>query len=106
MGLFNNLIKWIYQIIQVFIAQVFAPNPGKPRPNVSGPRVAVIGAGITGVSSAAHCVGHGFNVTLFEAKGREHLGGIWSVRQQSLLVGLWERYFSAANMTLYLTASE
>lgn len=79
MGVLNTLINWIYQAIQVLIVQLFAPNPRQPRSGVRGPRVAVIGAGITGVSSAAHCVGHGFDVTVFEAKGREHLGGIWSV---------------------------
>ncbi|RHZ54871.1 uncharacterized protein CDV56_100997 [Aspergillus thermomutatus] len=78
MGLFNNLVIWFYEVIQFFIAQVFAPNPRQPRQKVFGPRIAIIAAGITGVSSAAHCVGHGFDVTLFEAKGREHLGGIWS----------------------------
>lgn len=38
----------------------------------------MIGTGLTGVSSAAHCVGHGFEVTLFEAQGKDHVGGIWS----------------------------
>ncbi|CAH7688361.1 hypothetical protein BY996DRAFT_4581794 [Phakopsora pachyrhizi] len=39
------------------------------------PRVAVIGAGITGVASAAHLITHGFEVVLFDR--RDHLGGIW-----------------------------
>ncbi|RHZ61563.1 hypothetical protein CDV55_103547 [Aspergillus turcosus] len=86
MGLLNSLITWFYQVIQFFITQAFAPNPRQPQQKVFGPRIAIIGAGITGVSSAAHCVGHGFDVTLFEAKGREHLGGIWSVRQPALLI--------------------
>ncbi|KAF7159431.1 hypothetical protein CNMCM6106_006704 [Aspergillus hiratsukae] len=78
MGLLNSMVIWFYQVIQFFITQAFAPNPRGPQRKLSGPRIAIIGAGITGVSSAAHCVGHGFDVTLFEAKGREHLGGIWS----------------------------
>jgi heterodisulfide reductase subunit A-like polyferredoxin len=88
MGLLNTLINWVYQVIQVFIAYVFAPNPRQPRQKSHGPRIAIIGAGITGVSSAAHCVGHGFDVTLFEANGREHLGGIWSVSKRFFLVKL------------------
>ncbi|KAJ6112140.1 hypothetical protein N7523_008201 [Penicillium sp. IBT 18751x] len=78
MGLVNTLINWLYQVFQVLIAQIFAPNPRQPQSRVGGPRIAIIGAGITGVSSAAHCVGHGIDVTVFEAKSREHLGGIWS----------------------------
>ncbi|EHK97331.1 putative Dimethylaniline monooxygenase [Glarea lozoyensis 74030] len=42
------------------------------------PKIAIIGAGLTGVSAAAHCVGHGFDVQIFEAGPKEHLGGIWS----------------------------
>ncbi|KAK5989735.1 putative monooxygenase [Cladobotryum mycophilum] len=42
------------------------------------PRIAVIGAGITGVSAAAHIIGHGFDVTIFESRGKANLGGIWS----------------------------
>ena len=33
----------------------------------------------TGVSAASHCVGHGFDVTIFEAGDEKNLGGIWSV---------------------------
>lgn len=79
MGFITAIVNWVYQAIQFFIAQLFSPDAPPPRDNLDGPRIAVIGAGITGVSSAAHCVGHGFDVTLFEAKRREHLGGIWSV---------------------------
>lgn len=79
MGLINSIINWLYQAIQTIIVCIFAPNPRRPQAGVSGPRVAIIGAGITGVSSAAHCVGHGFDVAIFEAKGPENLGGIWSV---------------------------
>lgn len=85
MGLVNTLINWLYQVFQVLIVQIFAPNPRQPQSSVGGPRIAIIGAGITGVSSAAHCVGHGFDVTVFEAKSREHLGGIWSVGSDDLI---------------------
>ncbi|KAL2869669.1 uncharacterized protein BJX67DRAFT_319374 [Aspergillus lucknowensis] len=69
--LFQNIINWI-----------FAPGPPPTGPivnNLPKKRVAVIGTGLTGVSSAAHCVGHGFDVQLFEARPKDKgLGGIWS----------------------------
>ncbi|KIJ06722.1 hypothetical protein PAXINDRAFT_103253 [Paxillus involutus ATCC 200175] len=37
-------------------------------------RIAVIGAGLTGISSAAHAISHGFEVVIFEADDR--VGGI------------------------------
>lgn len=77
--LFNPLLL-IYQVIQSLIDYLFAPSPPSPSVTLSRPKVAVIGAGLTGVSAAAHCVGHGFEATIFEAGGREALGGIWSVR--------------------------
>jgi phytoene dehydrogenase-like protein len=33
-------------------------------------RIAVIGAGLTGVSSAAHAVGHGFDVVIYEKQDK------------------------------------
>ena len=47
--------------------------------SLSCERVADFSPGLTGVSAAAHVVGHGFDVTIFEADGEEHVGGIWSV---------------------------
>ncbi|EJD00301.1 FAD/NAD-binding domain-containing protein [Fomitiporia mediterranea MF3/22] len=38
--------------------------------------VAVIGAGLTGVSTAAHCIAHNFDVTLYDKN--DSVGGIWS----------------------------
>lgn len=73
----------LYQLVQSIIDWVFSPHPPPPstcRPPVYGKKVAVIGAGLTGVSSAAHCIGNGVDVTIFEARSKEHgLGGIWSV---------------------------
>jgi NADPH-dependent 2,4-dienoyl-CoA reductase/sulfur reductase-like enzyme len=73
---------FVFQIFQWLTDLILAPTP--PSPNNRGkplgrPKIAVIGAGITGVSSAAHCVGHGFDVTIFEAGTKKNLGGIWSV---------------------------
>jgi hypothetical protein len=75
-----GLVSLLYQGMQLILAWLFAPLPPHAHAHVQKPlgRVAVIGAGITGVSSAAHLVGHGFDVTLFEAGDRSNLGGIWA----------------------------
>lgn len=75
----HTLIDWCYQIIQTLLVHLFSPNPPQPKQRLPGPRIAIIGAGITGVSSAAHCIGHGYEVNIFEAGDKQHLGGIWSV---------------------------
>ena len=77
-----NPFSFIYPLIQWLLDFIFAPNPNPPRGRLSRPRIAIIGAGLTGVSSAAHCVGHGFDVTIFEAGDEGNLGGIWSVSQE------------------------
>ncbi|KFA74266.1 hypothetical protein S40288_08723 [Stachybotrys chartarum IBT 40288] len=69
----------LYQIIQFCISKCLAPSPPRPRDKPTRPKIAVIGAGLTGVSAAAHCAGHGFDVHIFEAgKDAESVGGIWS----------------------------
>ena len=78
-----EIFSFAYVIFQAVLAWVFSPPlPSQSHPaQLPGKRVAVIGAGLTGVSSAAHCVGHGFDVQIFEARSQEKgLGGIWSVR--------------------------
>lgn len=77
-GFHPNL--WLYQAWQFFVSKFLSPDPPPPNAHLRRPRIAIIGAGLTGVSAAAHCVGHGFDVVIFEADGRENLGGIWSVR--------------------------
>src|SRR5436309_368882 len=71
-------IAFLLNIIQFILDKIFSPNPPPPNATLRRPRIAVIGAGLTGVSSAAHCVGHGFDVVIFEAGGKHNLGGIWS----------------------------
>ncbi|KAI9793765.1 MAG: hypothetical protein M1833_000657 [Piccolia ochrophora] len=73
-----NPLVWLYQILQWFLDKLLSPNPPPPHTHLSRPKIAIIGAGLTGVSSAAHCVGHGFEVQIFEAGDRDNLGGIWS----------------------------
>ena len=75
----SNLVMWLYSLLQWFLDRLLSPQPPPPNANLSRPRIAVIGAGITGVSAAAHCVGHGFDVAIFEAGDEKNVGGIWSV---------------------------
>lgn len=70
---------FIYQVIQWLVDKLLSPEPPQPGAKLDGPKVAIIGAGLTGVSAASHCVGHGFDVKIFEAGPRKNLGGIWSV---------------------------
>ncbi|DAA74773.1 hypothetical protein H112_08955 [Trichophyton rubrum D6] len=71
-----------YTLIQDILVYVFATNappPSSRNKRLRRPRVAIIGSGLTGVSAAAHCVGHGFDVKIFEARPKDKgLGGIWS----------------------------
>ncbi|KAI9761829.1 MAG: hypothetical protein M4579_000769 [Chaenotheca gracillima] len=71
-------IMWVYMLVQWFLDRLFSSAPPPPNAKLRRPRIAIIGAGLTGVSSAAHCVGHGFDVTIFEAGDRNCVGGIWS----------------------------
>ncbi|KAK4134668.1 FAD/NAD(P)-binding domain-containing protein [Trichocladium antarcticum] len=71
-------ILFLFQLFQWLADKILSPRPPGPSTRLSGPKIAIIGAGITGVTSAAHCIGHGFDVTLFEAGGEAALGGIWS----------------------------
>ncbi|ESK92162.1 flavin-binding monooxygenase-like protein [Moniliophthora roreri MCA 2997] len=74
-----NPLLLAYQIIQILLSKLFSPAPPPPHAErCQRPRIAVIGAGLTGVSSAAHCIGHGFDVVMFESGGPDELGGIWA----------------------------
>lgn len=76
--LINSPFEFVYSLIQWVLSAVLSPTPPPPNAHLGRPKIAIIGAGLTGVSSAAHCVGHGFDVTIFEAGDRESLGGIWA----------------------------
>ncbi|KAF2213087.1 hypothetical protein CERZMDRAFT_39799 [Cercospora zeae-maydis SCOH1-5] len=76
--LLNDPLNFLFRILQNLLAFVLSPAPPTPSTQLSRPRIAVIGAGLTGVSSASHCVGHGFDVTIFEAGDEDSLGGIWA----------------------------
>ncbi|CBQ72692.1 related to monooxygenase [Sporisorium reilianum SRZ2] len=71
------LISYIYRWIQILIAYAFAPKlpADQPQQKPFG-HVAVIGAGISGISTASQLIGHGFQVTIFDEA--DEIGGIWS----------------------------
>ena len=98
-------IQFLYSILQWILDKLLSPNPPPPYAHLSRPRIAVIGAGLTGVSSASHCVGHGFDVTIFEAGGEKSLGGIWSVSKDSRKTCLSLLIISAASQQ-YLRPSD
>lgn len=82
-GLQNPLLHpflFVYQLLQWFINKLLSPTPPDPSRQLLRPKIAVVGAGITGVAAASHCIGHGFDVVIFEAGPKSNLGGIWSVR--------------------------
>jgi cation diffusion facilitator CzcD-associated flavoprotein CzcO len=74
----SALINYVYELLQRLVIYLFSPRAPPPSAHLQGPRIAIIGAGITGVSAAAHCVGHGCDVVIFEKRPRHNLGGIWS----------------------------
>ena len=73
--LVQRVIIWLFKpvsprlIVCAYIASSHAIQPPPPSPeypkNPKG-RIAVIGAGLTGVSSAAHAIAHGFDVVIYE----------------------------------------
>jgi NADPH-dependent glutamate synthase beta subunit-like oxidoreductase len=70
---------FVYWAIQWFLDKLLSPIPPPPNANLRRPKIAVIGAGLTGVSAASHCIGHGFDTQIFEAGDKDSVGGIWTV---------------------------
>lgn len=86
-GVYNPLfhpLLFLYQLIQWLIDITVTPNPPQSNHELHRPKIAIVGAGITGITAAAHCVGHGFDVVIFESGPKERLGGIWTVRGRPL----------------------
>ncbi|KAK4702535.1 hypothetical protein P7C70_g3687, partial [Phenoliferia sp. Uapishka_3] len=96
-----NLVQYLviagYLLYQRMIMIIFSPTYTPPPPGTKPfGKIAIIGAGLTGISSgkslflaptadtemlslrrtAAHCVAHGFEVTIFEAES--DVGGVWA----------------------------
>jgi hypothetical protein len=78
-------ITYAYIVYQWFLNHILSPTPPAPGAKLHHPRIAVIGAGLTGVAAASHCVGHGFDATIFEAGGKDAVGGIWAVSSTSFM---------------------
>ncbi|KAI0759240.1 FAD/NAD-P-binding domain-containing protein [Trametes elegans] len=74
----SSIFNLIYVLVQHIIIWLFKPPPppGPEYPKNPKGRVAVIGAGLTGVSSAAHAIAHGFDVVIYEQG--DTVGGIWA----------------------------
>ncbi|KAL0948345.1 hypothetical protein HGRIS_010931 [Hohenbuehelia grisea] len=101
-----------YIIVQSVIIALFKPPTPKRKLSKPHGRIAVIGAGLTGVSSAAHAISHNFEVVIYEANPRKKLGGIWAhvnrtsgLQLNSLLYRfhpaiLWSRAFPARDEIL------
>ena len=81
--IFSPLLT-IYHLVQILLDNVFSPTPPPPTQKPGKRNIAVIGAGLTGVSAASHCVGHGFDVKIFEAGDRKAVGGIWAVSHMTV----------------------
>jgi len=79
--LISTPILFLYQLFQWLLDRILSPAPPPPHPDLQRPKIAIVGAGLTGVAAASHCVGHGFDCRIFEAGPEENLGGIWSVRK-------------------------
>ena len=75
-SILNTIFMTLYSIYQIIIIKLFSPAPPRINDPLLGPRIAIIGAGLTGVSAASHCVSHGSDVVIFESS--EQVGGIWS----------------------------
>ncbi|KAH9933997.1 FAD/NAD-P-binding domain-containing protein [Epithele typhae] len=67
-----------YILIQYAIILMFKPRPppGPEYPKNPKGRIAIIGAGLTGISSATHAIAHGFEVVIYEQDDK--IGGIWA----------------------------
>ncbi|KAL8382137.1 hypothetical protein RB595_006088 [Gaeumannomyces hyphopodioides] len=75
-----------YKLGRKVVNNYLSPAPKAYHDVVGGPRIAVIGAGITGVAAAAYLLGYGFNVVIFEQNSKANMGGIWTrVRSDSQL---------------------
>jgi heterodisulfide reductase subunit A-like polyferredoxin len=67
---------FFYQILQYLLDKLLSPTLPPPQAHLVRPKIAVIGAGLTGVSAASHIVGHGFDCRIFKAGPKENLAGI------------------------------
>ena len=74
--LVQHIIVWLFKPVRphskslrflFYLFSLLQPPPPSPElPQQVNGRIAVIGAGLTGVSSAAHAIAHGFDVVIYE----------------------------------------
>ncbi|GAA5982633.1 hypothetical protein JCM5350_002128 [Sporobolomyces pararoseus] len=70
-------LRYVYLAYQSILAYIFSGEyQPLPENHKFLGRIAIIGAGLTGISSAAHAVDHGFDVVIYEAE--ESVGGVWA----------------------------
>ncbi|KAH9934002.1 FAD/NAD-P-binding domain-containing protein [Epithele typhae] len=76
--LLEQVFDLCYPSIQRVVFKLFKPPPPPGPDYLKNPkgRIAVIGAGLTGVSSAAHAIANGFEVVIYEQDDK--IGGIWA----------------------------
>ncbi|KAI9058978.1 FAD/NAD-P-binding domain-containing protein [Trametes sanguinea] len=76
--LVDTISATVYLLIQHVLIWLFKPPPppGPEYPKNPKGRIAVIGAGVTGISSAAHAIAHGFDVVIYEQA--DTVGGVWA----------------------------
>ncbi|PKI84466.1 hypothetical protein MVES1_001525 [Malassezia vespertilionis] len=75
LSLVNAVLIYVYECIEVVINYLYSPLPPKQPGNKFG-HVAIIGAGLSGISSASQLISQGFEVTIFEE--HDETGGIWA----------------------------
>ncbi|KAI0710915.1 FAD/NAD-P-binding domain-containing protein [Earliella scabrosa] len=73
-----STFNFYYVLVQYVIVWLFKPPPppGPEYPKNPKGRIAIIGGGLTGISSAAHAIAHGFDVVIYEQDDK--VGGIWA----------------------------
>ncbi|EJU04623.1 FAD/NADP-binding domain-containing protein [Dacryopinax primogenitus] len=78
LNMINHIFKLFYMTVQLLIVSIFKPRAPKTDGPLKRPygRIAVIGAGLTGISTAAHAISHNFEVEIFEKN--DAVGGIWA----------------------------
>lgn len=72
--LFHYLVFGIYYLYQTIIDALFTP-PYRPVIQPRG-RIAIIGAGLSGISTAAAFIANGYEVVIYDSD--EKIGGIWA----------------------------
>lgn len=81
--IWDKFFTYLYSLFQFTTSLLFTSKPPLSHSKLRNPlgRVAIIGGGVTGISSAAHLISHGFEVIIYEQKSS--LGGIWAASNET-----------------------